>query len=261
MLTRPEEAVASSGMVDKRLVLFVASLASFLGSLMSSSVNIAIPSIGNEFAVDAVTLSWIPTVFLMVLAMFMVPAGRLADIYGRKKIFMYGVLAWTVTSLLCGAATSAAMLIVLRVFQAIAGAMFTGNATAIVTSVYPPRERGRARGINVAAVYIGLSLGPSVGGVMTEQIGWRSLFFLNSVLGAIIAVLIIWKMRGAEWTGARGEKLDLVGSVIFGMTLLAIMYGFSVLPAMLGAWLILAGAACLVAFVWWESRVDNPVLN
>ena len=261
MSTRPGEAAAPSAVVDKTVVLVVASMASFLGSLMSSSVNIAIPSIGREFAADAVTLSWIPTVFLMVLAMFMVPAGRLADIYGRKKVFLLGVLAWTVTSVLCGLATSAVMLIALRVFQAIAGAMFTGNATAIVTSVYPPRERGRALCINVAAVYVGLSLGPSAGGVLTEHLGWQSLFFLNALMGAIIAVLIIWKMGGAEWTGAKGEKLDITGSGIFALTLLAIMYGFSVLPAMLGAWLILAGAACLAAFVWWESRVDNPVLD
>ena len=260
-MTRPGEAAASSAVVEKTVVLVVASMASFLGSLMSSSVNIAIPSIGREFAADAVTLSWIPTVFLMVLAMFMVPAGRLADIYGRKKVFLLGVLAWTVTSLLCGLATSAVMLIALRVLQAIAGAMFTGNATAIVTSVYPPRERGRALGINVAAVYVGLSLGPSAGGVLTEHLGWQSLFFLNALMGAIIAILIIWKMRGAEWTGAKGETLDITGSGIFALTLLAIMYGFSVLPAMLGAWLILAGAACLAAFVWWESRVDNPVLD
>lgn len=248
-------------MVDKLVVMFVTSLASFLGSLMSSSVNIAIPSIGNEFAVDAVTLSWIPSVFLMVLAMLMVPAGKLADIYGRKKVFLYGVVAWAVTSLLCGLATSAAMLIAFRVLQAIAGSMFFGNSPAIVTSVYPPRERGRALGINIAAVYVGLSVGPSVGGVMTQHLGWRSMFFLNTVLGAVIAVLIVWKMRGAEWTGAKGEKLDLVGSLIFAMTLLAVMYGFSALPAALGAWLIVAGILCLAIFVWWESRVANPVLD
>jgi EmrB/QacA subfamily drug resistance transporter len=257
---RSDRAASSSGTVDKRVVLFVASLANFLGSVMSSSVNIAIPSIGQEFAVDAITLSWIPTVFLMVLAMFMVPAGRLADIYGRKRVFLYGVVAWTITSLLCALATSATLLIVFRALQAVAGAMFFGNAMAIVTSVYPQRERGRALGINVAAVYVGLAAGPSVGGVMTQQLGWRSMFLLNSAMGAVIVVLIIWKIQ-AEWADAHGEKLDLAGSVIFAITLLSVMYGFSALPAMLGGWLILLGILCLAVFVWWEGRVSNPVLD
>ncbi|HEX2922904.1 MAG TPA: MFS transporter [Chloroflexota bacterium] len=192
--------------------------------------------------------------------MFMVPSGKLADTHGRKRIFLYGVIGWTITSLLCGLATSAHILIAFRGLQAVAGAMLFGNATAIVTSVYPPKERGRALGINVAAVYVGLSVGPSLGGVMTQQIGWRSMFFLNAVLGVIIVSLIVTKMK-VEWTGTQGEKLDVVGSAIFGLALVAIMYGFSSLPAMLGAWLILLGIACLITFVWWEIRIPNPVLD
>ncbi len=258
--THPEPRVTPRTPLDKRVVLLVASLASFQGSFMGSSVNIAIPSIGKEFAVDAITLSWIATAFLLATAMSLVPIGRLADIYGRKKVFLCGVLAWAAISLLCGLAPSAALLILLRALQGIAGAMVFGTSTAIVTSVYPPRERGRALGISVAAVYLGLATGPSLGGIMTQQLGWRSMFFLNAVLGMVIAVLIFWKI-GAEWAEARGERLDLVGSAIFGMTLLAVMYGFSVLPAMLGGWLILAGIVGLAIFVAWESRVPNPVLN
>ena len=259
-MNRTDHTDASAQSVDKSIVLFVASLASFLSSVMGSAVNVAIPTIGNEFSVDAVTLSWIPTAFLLGVATFLVPAGRLADIHGRKRVFLIGVCGWTVVSLLCALAPSPILLIAFRGLQGIAGALFFGNSTAIVTSVYPPTERGRALGISVAAVYAGLTVGPSVGGVMTQQLGWRSMFFLNAALGLVIIALILGKMQ-AEWAEARGEKLDLVGSMLFGMALVAIIYGFSALPAMTGAWLILAGVVALAAFVGWEIRVPNPVLD
>lgn len=246
--------------IDKRVVLGVICLSSFLTAMMSSSVNIAIPSIGREFGADAITLSWVATGFLLALGVVLVPLGKAADIYGRKRVFLIGSVAWVVTSLLCGLATSVSALIGFRALQGMASAAFGGTSSAIVTSVYSPRERGQALGIAVAAVYIGLSAGPFVGGVMTQQLGWRSMFLLSAVLGALMVGVIIWKMR-AEWAEARGQKLDLVGSGLFAAALLPVMYGFSVLPALPGAGLIAAGLACLAIFVWWEDRVANPVLD
>lgn len=260
MKVTPEGTAHPGGDLDKGVVLFVASLALFLSSVMGSAVNVAIPTIGKEFSVDAVTLTWVVTGFLLTVAIFMVPSGRLADIYGRKKVFVIGIIGWTVTSALCGLATSAPMLIAFRSLQGIAGAMFFATSTAIVTSVYPPHERGRALGINVAAVYAGLSVGPSLGGVITQQVGWRTMFFLNALFGVVIIFLVLSHMK-AEWAGARGEKLDVVGSVIFGLALVGVIYGLSILPADLGLALIVAGIACLLLFVAWEIRVPNPVLD
>jgi MFS family permease len=126
--------------------------------------------------------------------------------------------------------------------------------------VFPAGERGKALGINVAAVYLGLSLGPFLGGLLTQHLGWRSVFLVNVPLGLTIIALVWWQLDG-EWAEARGEGFDLVGSIIYGLSLVAIMYGFSALPAMLGALLILVGVAGIVAFVWWEARVEYPVLN
>lgn len=259
-MNRSDQATGANSAVDRNVVLAVIALSSFLASLMGSSTNVAIPSIGREFAVDAITLSWIPTAYLLALAMVLVPVGKLADIHGRKKFFLYGTVGWTLVSLLCGLATSAALLIAARALQGIAGAMTAATSAAIVTSVYPPRERGRALGISVSATYTGLTVGPFVGGIMTQQLGWRSMFFLSAALGALVVAVIVWKMR-VEWADAQGQKLDVVGSLIFALTLLAIMYGFSALPAPLGACFILAGIVGLGAFVWWEGRVTNPVLD
>jgi len=248
------------GAVNKRSALLVAALGSFLTSFMSSSVNIALPSIGREFAMDAVLLSWVATSYLLAAAMFLVPFGRIADIHGRKRIFTYGILIYTVSSLLSAISTSAIILICFRILQGIGGAMIFGTAVAIITSVFPVGERGKALGINVATVYSGLSLGPFLGGFLTQHFGWRNIFLVNVPLGGLIMAFIFWKLKG-EWAGAKGEKFDFTGSIIYSLTLIAIMYGFSLLPAMSGAWLILMGVLGILAFIRWEMRVESPVLN
>jgi EmrB/QacA subfamily drug resistance transporter len=227
---------------------------------MGSSIAIALPSIGGELAMDAILLGWVATAYLLAAAMFLVPLGRIADIYGRKRIFTYGMITYTAASLLSAISTSAAMLISFRVLQGIGGAMIFSTGVAILTSVFPPEERGRVLGINVAAVYAGLSLGPFVGGLLTQYLGWRSIFWANVPLGLLIIALIFWKLKG-EWAEAKGEKFDIAGSIIYSLMLIAIMYGFTMLPELPGAGLILAGGLGIVAFVKWETKVKSPVLD
>jgi len=246
--------------VSKRATLLVVAMSSFLTPFAGSSVNIALPSIGEKFEMDAISLSWVATAYLLASAMFLVPFGRLADIHGRKKIFTYGTLIFTISSFLLAISTSAIMLICFRVLQGIGSAMIFGTGVAILTSVFSIEERGKALGINVATVYLGLSLGPFLGGFLTQHFGWRSVFLANVPLGLIIIVFILWKLKG-EWAEARGEKFDFSGSLIYSLTLIAIIYGFSLLPAMSGAWLILVGALGILAFVKWEIKVKNPVLD
>jgi len=244
----------------KKVALLVTTLGSFLTPFMSSSINIALPSIGKAFSMNAVLLSWMATSFLLAAAMFLVPFGKIADIRGRKKIFTYGVLIYTLASFLSAISRSAFWLLCFRVLQGIGGAMIFGTGVAILTSVFPPGERGTVLGINVAAVYLGLSLGPFLGGVLTQHFGWRSVFLVNVPLGLIIMALVFWALKG-EWAEARGEKFDWVGSIVYSLSLVALMYGFSQLPAILGALLILAGALGILSFVWWETRAESPVLN
>lgn len=244
----------------KRSTLIVATLSSFTTPFMGSAINLALPSIGKEFQIDAVLLSWVATSYLLAAAISLVPFGRLADIYGRKKIFTLGIAAFTITSFLCAISTSAPVLIVFRVFQGAASSMMFATAIAILTSVFPPQERGKALGINVAAVYIGLSLGPFLGGLLTQHLTWRSVFLINIPLGLTTICLVLWKLKG-EWAEAKGEKFDLPGAIIYGLALVFIMYGISLLPAMKSLWLILLGLLGFVAFVVWQSRVEHPVYN
>jgi EmrB/QacA subfamily drug resistance transporter len=245
---------------SKGVVLIVATIASFIFPLMASTVNIALPSIGERLSLDAVTLGWIATAYLLSSAALLVPFGRIADIYGRKKIFTSGIVIFTLSSLFSGMADSATMLISCRVFQGVGGAMLAGTAVALLTTVFPTNERGKVLGINVAATYIGLSLGPVLGGLLTERLGWRSIFFLGALLGLAVIGVVLWKLKG-EWTGAKGERFDLAGSIIYVLGLVALIYGFTLLPARLGVGLIIGGAIGLFAFTRWEMGTKSPVLN
>ena len=246
--------------VSKRSALVVATLTSFMTPFMGSSINIALPSIEKEFQIDAVLLSWVATSYLLAAAISLVPFGRLADIYGRKKIFTYGIVVFTISSFLSAISISAPMLILFRVFQGIGSAMIFATGIAILTSVFPPGERGKVLGINVAAVYIGLSVGPFLGGFLTQHFTWRSIFLVTIPLGLIIISLVLSKLKG-EWADAKGEKFDLTGSMIYILAIIAVMYGISLLPAMRSLWLILFGFSGILAFVKWEMKIENPVFD
>jgi MFS family permease len=141
--------------------------------------------------------------------------------------------------------------------------MIFGTGVALLMSVFPAQERGRALGINVAAAYTGLSVGPFIGGLLTLHFGWRSIFLVNVPLGLMAIALISSKLK-EEWAGAEGEKFDLAGSIIYCFGLTAVTYGFSSFSrwgAMLSACLILAGVLGIFAFIVWEMKIQNPVLN
>jgi EmrB/QacA subfamily drug resistance transporter len=246
--------------LTKRTALLVAILASFLTPFMVSSVNVALPVMGKELGMNAVILSWVPTSYLLAAAMFLVPFGRIADIHGRKKVFSWGIIVYTTASLLIAFSWSVAVLLFLRVVQGFGSAMIFGTGIAIVTSVYPPSERGRVLGINVSAVYVGLSLGPFLGGFLTQQFGWRSIFLANVPAGALALYVIARRLKG-EWAEARGERFDLGGAVIYAVSLVVVMVGLTLLPQWSGVALVLVGFCWIGAFILWELRAPSPLLD
>lgn len=244
---------------QKIAALLVTTLSSFITPFMASAITIGLPALSREFNMDAVLLSWVATSYLLSTAVFLVPIGKAADIYGRKKIFTIGMGIYTASTLACALSASPFLLILSRIVQGFGSAMIFGTGIAILTSVYPPGERGKAIGINIATTYTGLSLGPFFGGILTQNLGWRSIFFSNVPLG-IIVLFVIFKLKG-EWAEAKGEKLDITGSLLFSLMLICIMFGFTLLPSLKGTLLILSGIIGLLAFIKWENRVNNPVLN
>lgn len=244
----------------KRSVLLVSAFAAFLTPFLGSAINLALPSIGKDLNATALELGWIASGFILSSAMFLLPVGRLADIFGRKKIFTYGILLFTISTLLIVFSWNIESLIIFRVIQGIAGAMIFGTSLAILTSVFEPGERGRAMGINITAVYTGLSSGPIIGGLLTQYFGWRSIFIFLFPVGIISLYLVIKKMK-YEWAEAKGESFDWVGSSIYGVSLASFMYGFSKLPSGSG-WIFLGSGITLgIFFLLFEKKITSPVFD
>ena len=179
----------------KKSVLLISTFAAFLVPFLTSAVNLALPSIGKELHANAISLGWVISSFILTSAIFLLPFGRLGDIIGRKKVFTLGILLFTVSTFLILFAHSIISLIILRIFQGFSSAMIFGTSMAILTSVFQPGERGRAIGINITATYLGLSLGPVIGGLLTHYLGWRSIFAFLVPFGIISLILIQRKIK------------------------------------------------------------------
>ncbi len=195
--------------VSKNTVLLIAMMSSFLTPFTGSSIFIALPMIGTRLSMDAVSLNWVATAYLLAAAAFLVPFGRIADIKGRKAVFQIGIMIDIISSILCGISPTGGWLILFRLLQGCGGSMIFGTSVAILTSVFPAQERGRALGLSTASVYTGLSIGPLIGGFITQHFGWQAIFYLNAFLGFVISVVVFSRLRG-EWSGAKGEKFDFL---------------------------------------------------
>ena len=241
-------------------VLFVLCVASFLVPFMGSSINLALPQIGDTFSMNAVTLTWLSTIYLISTAIFQVPFARLADLIGRRKVFEMGLLCFSLSSILCGFATSGAILIGLRFLTGLGSAMQFGTSMAILTAVFPSQQRGKALGINTAVVYTALATGPLLGGLLTHYFGWQSLFIISGVAGLSVIALSRIFMH-TEWVEAKGERFDWTGSCIYGVGLFGLIYGFTQLPHITGFCWLASGVMALTGFVFYEQKCPNPVFN
>ncbi|HLO92115.1 MAG TPA: MFS transporter [Lentimicrobium sp.] len=247
-------------MLKNKSILFVTTLSSFLTPFMGSAINIALPSMGKELSMNTIALGWVATSYLLAAALFLLPFGKLADRNGRKKFFMAGIIIFVISSLITGLSVNSWMLITSRFLNGVGGALIYATALAILTSSFDKSVRGKVLGINVASVYLGLSLGPTVGGFLTMYLGWRSIFYFTALLGAIIIPIAITKLPTDKGSN-RQLPFDLPGSIIYALSLAVIIYGFPSLPNFHGILLVVMGIIGLVFFVFIEERAKEPLLN
>ena len=244
----------------ERSALFVTTLTSFMGPFMISSVNVALPAIQDALGMDAVEMSWVATAYLLAMAVVLIPVGKIADIYGRKKVFLAGLIVYTIGSTAATVAGDIAWFLFLRVVQGVGAAMFVTTGMAILTSVFPARKRGRAIGIYVAAVYVGLSTGPFAGGLLTDHFGWRSIFAVMLPLG-LVSIGVTHAFLKGEWADEGSRRLDVAGSLIYAAAILALVYGASILPSPTGVVLVPCGVGGIVVFFLQQRRSTEPVFE
>lgn len=245
---------------DSRYTLVAVCITSFLTPFSGSAMNIAIPAIGKDLAADVVLLTWMTIGFLLTSAAVLLPVGRLADLRGRKPVFLIGLLVFGLSNFLAGLSISSHMLLAMRIVQGFGGAFIFATGMAMLTAAYPPHMRGRVLGINAAVVYIGLSLGPVLGGFITHNLGWRYVFFLPALL-TVIAFLAAMKIN-QDIEPDPEQEFDIEGTLLYALGLVAFMYGMSSAGSVVwGKWLMVAGVLLLGGFVYHEVHAVSPLLE
>ena len=229
-------------------------------AFMGSAINVALPVMGKEFNAGSVLLSWFATAYLLTTAILLIPSGKLSDIYGRALFMKIGMIIFTIGTFLCGLSKSGEQLIVFRLLQGIGSAFMFVTVTAILVSIFPFSERGKVLGINIGSVYVGLSSGPFIGGLIVHNFGWRYIFFGTFGLGIIIIIFLFIYLK-AEWKESETDKFDIKGSLIYVLSLTLVMLGFTFLPKYYGFLLLGSGIIILILFYFFERKLQYPVIN
>ncbi len=225
-----------------------------------AAVIVAIPSMATDLSAPAIKVSWIPTIYILSSVAFMLPVGKLADMFGRKKLYMFGLGLNALSAALCGLATDIDLILFYRFIQGIAGAMIFGTGIAIVTSVVPENKRGTSLGIVAAFVYVGLTLAPAVGGYLTEWFNWQMVFFFQVPLIMALMLFVAIFIKG-EWKQTTPTKFDYKGTVLFmGFTAL-LVYGLSHLDTFTGILSSISSVAFLLIFILHQSKSRQPLIR
>ncbi|MCS4538680.1 MAG: MFS transporter [Thaumarchaeota archaeon] len=220
-LTKPEYK-------DRWLALTVINIATFIAPLDTGIISIVLPNIARDFRATISLAIWIPVIYLIILAAFMTSFGRYSDIKGRKKYFIIGLAVFVVGSFLSGNASDIFQLLFFRIIQAVGGAFLLANGRALITNAFPPHQRGFAMGTHVTTIYVALALGPALGGVITDLVGWRIVFFVNVPIGIVMLVLAYFKVKERE--AVAKVKMDWLGSLLLGFGLGTLLLGLTFGP-------------------------------
>lgn len=244
----------------RRATIVMIWLSSVATAMMLAAVNVALPDIAHDLGVDAVTLSWIPMAYLMASAACVLAFGRLADMYGRKRVFLLGTAGVVVASLIAAAAGDIATLLGGRLLQGVCAAMLFATQIAIISSVYPPARRGAAIGSAISAIYLGLALGPLLGGWLVGVWSWRATFLLHVPLS--LAVLYIGlRHLPIEWRSDERGAFDVQGTLLYAVAVVVLMMGLTHLPGLPGVAMLVAGAAGLWLFFRHAHGHPHPIFD
>lgn len=239
-------------------------MGAIMGPLDGSILNIALPAIASEFQAPLRSLEWVVMSYLLVASATLLIFGRMGDLYGQKRIYIAGFAVFTVGSFACSLAPNISSMVAFRVVQALGASMMIAMGPAIITRVFPPTERGMALGINSMVVAVGLASGPTLGGILVENIGWRSIFWINVPIG-LLAIVWAWRVLPEGGRDAR-ERFDILGAALFFVALFGLLMAASNGPAL--GWsspailtLVAVSGAAFALFLWTERTVPAPMVD
>ncbi|MBC3798053.1 MFS transporter [Acetobacterium tundrae] len=249
---------------NSRLTVATVALGTFMTCFDINATNVALPLIQSGFNTTIAIVQWVVVAYLLTLCATQLTFGRVSDLYGLKKIYVIGFAGFTVSSLLCGLSANIGMLIIFRIIQALCGSMLMSTGSAIVINAVSPENRGKALSVTAIAVAVATCAGPSIGGIMTDWLGWSSIFFINiptGIIGTVLAMRNIQKDRPKS-----GSKFDPIGSVLIILALVLILLPLDMLskstvnPILIFGSLI-TGIVALGAFILYEMKSDHPILD
>jgi EmrB/QacA subfamily drug resistance transporter len=249
----------------KWMVLIITTIGVFMSSLDASIVNIAIPKISEDLNVFFEVDQWIPIIYLLVQAVTLITFGRISDLKGRKSFFLFGIFLFTVASFLSTFVSSGIELVIFRGIQGIGSSFISANAPSMITDVFPREETGKALGFNVATIYLGLVVGPVLGGLIVQFSSWRLIFFINIPIGTALILAGWFKLKKVN-PGIKGERFDILGTLLFGAFLATLLLAMTL--ANLVGWgsiqvilLLITSMSSLIIFVYVENRTKYPLFK
>ncbi len=248
----------------KWYVLSAVGMGVFLATIDGSIVNVSLPTMEKSFQTDFALVQWVVLSYLLTVTTLMLGIGRLADIYGKKPIYTAGFIVFTIGSVLCGLSLTIYTLIGFRVLQAVGASMIMALGMAIVTEAFPRSERGRALGISGTIVSVGIAVGPTLGGLIVQNLSWHWIFFVNLPIGIIGTWMVIRYVPTFKPPG--GQRFDYWGALTLCVSLLSLLialtfgqrlgFGDPIVLLLLGAWIVF-----LATFIAIELRMDQPMID
>ncbi len=247
-------------MESKNLLLLICTVLSFFTVFAVNAVTIVIPSIASEYGMSNIIQNWVTIIFLLVVAVLSVPAGQISAKFGLKKVTNISIVLFIIISVVNVLVTTQEQFLACRFILGISLAFINVTSMAMIVSAFPPEERGKALGINITGVYVGLSLSPVLGGILNYNLGWRSVVLFGVPFLFVILALLLTKID-EEWISFKGIPLDIKGSLTYAIGMVLFMYGFTILNTQLGIVLTILGILILIIFGLIELRREYPVFN
>lgn len=249
----------------KWIVLLCVGIGTFMSALDASVANIILPVVREGFNTNLATVEWVVTIYLVVVSGWLLTFGRLGDMFGNKPLYLIGFGIFIAGSLFSGLAPNIYALIIFRAAQALGAAMLFANSPAILTKNFPPEQRGQALGLQATMTYLGLTVGPSLGGWLTAQFSWHAVFFINVPIG-LLGIVMAARFIPSETTTARRERFDTLGALLFTAGIVALLLALNqgaewgwTSPLTLG---LLGGAVLIFAiFIVVEQRTTFPMVD